>query len=30
MGWHFVAVRTAARLVFFIVAGWLVTRYFHE
>lgn len=27
---HFVAVRTASSLVFPIVAGWLVTRYFHE
>jgi hypothetical protein len=30
MGWHFVAVRTASSLVFPIVAGWLVTLYFHE
>ena len=30
MGWHFVAVRTASSLVFPIVAGWVVTLYFHE
>jgi len=30
MGWHFVAVRTASSLVFPIIAGWLVTLYFHE
>ena len=30
MGWHFVAVRTAASLVFPIIAGWLVTLYYHE
>ena len=30
MGWHFVAVRTASSLVFPIVAGWLVTLYYHE
>jgi hypothetical protein len=30
MGWHFVAVRTASSLAFPILAGWLVTLYFHE
>jgi hypothetical protein len=30
MGWHFVAVRTVSSLVFPILAGWLVTLYFHE
>jgi hypothetical protein len=30
MGWHFVAVRTASSLIFPIVAGWLVTLYYHE
>jgi uncharacterized membrane protein YraQ (UPF0718 family) len=30
MGWHFVAVRTASSLVFPILAGWVVTLYFHE
>jgi uncharacterized membrane protein YraQ (UPF0718 family) len=30
MGWHFVLVRTVASLAFPIVAGWLVTLYYHE
>ncbi|HEY7653673.1 MAG TPA: permease [Methylomirabilota bacterium] len=30
MGWHFVAVRTVSSLIFPILAGWLVTLYFHE
>jgi len=30
MGWHFVAVRAASSVVFPILAGWLVTLYFHE
>ncbi|HTK93905.1 MAG TPA: permease [Verrucomicrobiae bacterium] len=30
MGWHFVGVRVASSVIFPILAGWLVTLYYHE
>jgi uncharacterized membrane protein YraQ (UPF0718 family) len=30
MGWHFVGVRVVSSLVFPVLAGWLVTLYYHE
>jgi uncharacterized membrane protein YraQ (UPF0718 family) len=30
MGWHFVAVRVAPSFLFPVLAGWLVTLYYHE
>ena len=30
MGWHFVGVRVASSVLFPILAGWLVTLYYHE
>jgi uncharacterized membrane protein YraQ (UPF0718 family) len=30
MGWHFVGVRVASSVIFPVLAGWLVTLYYHE
>ena len=30
MGWHFVGVRVASTVIFPVLAGWLVTLYYHE
>jgi uncharacterized membrane protein YraQ (UPF0718 family) len=30
MGWHFVGVRVASSAIFPVLAGWLVTLYYHE